>query len=148
MRINTLHLKEIIYAALKTYTDNVYFQLASNTSELPVVVYDLPAVYNRDNTGLWRGVLTVDVYHTDPVALEELVYTMQDLNLRIRYRDIYWNNPDLEWKASTLLWDYKDKQPEGQPTESVVLYLDDIQYINSEDATDILRKRLNFEYMI
>lgn len=117
--MNTQKLKEIIYSTLKTYADNVYFQLASNTSTFPIIIFDIPTVYNNNNTGIWRGMLTVDVYHTDLSSLETLVDNLQSLNLQLKHNDII----------------------------TTQLYLEDIQYITNEENTNIHRKRINLELL-
>lgn len=118
--MNTQKLKEIIYSTLKTYSDNVFFQLASDTSTMPIIVFDIPTVYNNDNTGIWRGMLTVDVYDTDLSSLETLVDSLQLLNLQLKHNDI----------------------------TTTQFYIDDIQYISTEENTNIHRKRLNLELLI
>lgn len=118
--MNTGKIKELIQTALKAYTTNVYFELASNTSAFPIVVYDLPVLYSNNN-GTFAGQLTVDAYDSSITALEALVDSLQALDLSLH------NNE----------------------SACVNLVLEDIQTIvdNPNDQT-IKRKRLTFNIFV
>ncbi len=118
--MNTGELKKLIQTALKAYTTNVYFELASNTASFPIVVYDIPALYSNNN-GTYTGQLTADVYDTNITALEGLVDSLTGL--------------DLSLHNSTLA--------------CANLVLEDIQTIvdNPNDQT-VKRKRLTFNIFV